>query len=256
MAVEEYRQISSLKQNLPRAIRLWGWLRCLYGKTQERLPNYDAFTYAEWRDVFFTSTHPKGEAIPQLHDLNCNCAKTLAEWLFNPKIGIDEAEWKQSLASHVGIDEGKLNEILQQRLFGVTRRSLQADFGILAELGWLVYQNQKYYRVDEFPLYPSNNSDDINIAKINVRELNFLQEDLSAIAQNHSQQINGIQRFFVHLDYVIAKSTIDLVENWQWELKEQGTLWFYRELLHIYQATGTDLLTEEFARSLEELEKL
>jgi CRISPR-associated protein (TIGR03985 family) len=210
----------SLKQNLPRAIRLWGWLRCLYGKTQERLPNYDAFTYAEWRDVFFTSTHPKGEAIPQLHDINCNCAKTLAQWLFNPKTGIVEGEWKKTLVSHVGIDEGKLNEILQQRLFGVTRRSLQADFGILAELGWLVYQNQKYYRVDEFPLYPSNNSDRINIAKINVSELNFLQEDLSAIAQNHSQQINGIQRFFVHLDYVIAKSTIDLVENWQWELKE------------------------------------
>jgi (p)ppGpp synthase/HD superfamily hydrolase len=37
---------------------------------------------------------------------------------------------------------------------------------------------------------------------------------------------------------------------------KEGTLWFYGELLHIYQATGTDLLTEEFARSLEELEKL
>nr|WP_242055676.1 MULTISPECIES: HD domain-containing protein [Nostocales] len=36
---------------------------------------------------------------------------------------------------------------------------------------------------------------------------------------------------------------------------KEGTLWFYRELLHIYQATGTDSLTEEFARSLEELKQ-
>jgi hypothetical protein len=60
----------SLKQNLPRAIRLWGWLRCLYGETRERLPLDDAFTYAEWRDAFFTSTHPKAETVPELHDVN------------------------------------------------------------------------------------------------------------------------------------------------------------------------------------------
>jgi (p)ppGpp synthase/HD superfamily hydrolase len=36
---------------------------------------------------------------------------------------------------------------------------------------------------------------------------------------------------------------------------KEGTLWYYRELLQIYQSTGSDLLAEEFARSLKELEE-
>jgi CRISPR-associated protein (TIGR03985 family) len=212
----------SLKQNLPRAIRLWVWLRSLYGETQERLPLEDGFTYAEWRDSFFLPSHPKGEEIPERHDVSCNCANIIAEWLFHPKLGINAIAWKNTLASHVGMVAKELDEILQQRLFGVTRRTLQGDLQILVELGWLKYTNRQYYRVAEFPFYPVNNSDEKNPGKL-LAYNHFLQEDLSAIAQNHSQQINGVQRFFVHLDYVIPKSTIDVVENWQWELKEIWT---------------------------------
>ncbi|MDJ0796790.1 MAG: TIGR03985 family CRISPR-associated protein [Calothrix sp. MO_167.B12] len=209
----------SLKQNLPRAIRLWIWLLSLYGDSGERLPLEDGFTYAQWRDRFFLSSHPKDEAIPQLHDVNCNCAKLTAEWLFHSRFGIAEAEWKNTLTSHVGMVARELDEILQQRLFGVTRRSLQADLQILVDLGWLVYTNRKYYRVREFPVYPINNSDDKNSVRLLAYE-NFMQEDLRAIAQNNSDKINGVQRFFIHLDYVIPKITIDMVENWQWKLKE------------------------------------
>ncbi len=35
-----------------------------------------------------------------------------------------------------------------------------------------------------------------------------------------------------------------------------GTLWFYQELLQVYRSTGSDWLTQEFYRLLEELEKL
>jgi CRISPR-associated protein (TIGR03985 family) len=208
----------SLKQNLLRAIRLWVWLRSLYGE-QDHLVLDHTFTYAQWRDVFFTPTHPKGEAIPNLHDLNCACAKTAAQWLFNPKGDILETEWKKSVISHTGIDKSDLDKLLQKRLFGVTRRSLNKDLETLADIKWLVYENEKYHRVDELPSRPVSTDEKPNTAA-NAYQLNFLHEDLSAIAQNHSQQINGIQRFFVHLDYVIPKSTIDLVENWQWELKE------------------------------------
>ena len=219
----------SLKQNLLRAIRLSSLLRILYPEKQEQLSLDDGFSYAEWRDGFFTSSHPKGEAIPALHDGNCPCAKTAAEWLFNPKTGISEAEWKKSLLSHAGIDKTKLNELLQQRLFGVTRRCMQGEFKTLAELGWLKYVNQKYYLVSEFPMRPVSSSDKLNTARLQAYELGFLPDDISAmplatifdgIAENHSVKINGIQRFFVHLDYVIPKNTIDSVENWQWELKE------------------------------------
>ncbi len=215
----------SLKQNLLRPIRLWVWLRSLYGEPTERvaLDLNEGFTYAQWRDSFFTSTHTKGEEVPKHHDVHCLCAKTTADWLFNSQTGIIETEWKKSLVSHAGIDELKLNELLQERLFGVTRRSLQADLETLKDLGWVVYQNQKYYGVKEYPLRPVTGRETANIDKYGGYEFNFLHEDLVAIAENLSQEINGVQRFFVKLDYVIPKSTIDLVENWQWELKELWT---------------------------------
>ncbi|MBD2433785.1 MULTISPECIES: TIGR03985 family CRISPR-associated protein [Fischerella] len=211
----------SLKQNLQRAVRLWVWLSSLYG--ENRLALNDAFTYAQWRDVFFTSTHPKGETVPKLHDENCPCAKTTAQWLFDPKIGISEIEWKKSVVFHAGINKSQLDELLKARLFGVTRRSLQADLETLAELGWLVYKNQKYDRVTELPLRPTTINNEVNIAKLGAYELNFLEEDLSAIAENHSQKINGVQRFFLKLDYVIPRSTIDLVEDWQYKLRQLWT---------------------------------
>ncbi|BAY21109.1 hypothetical protein NIES2100_08540 [Calothrix sp. NIES-2100] len=230
----------SLKQNLLRAIRLWVWLRSLYGETSDRLLLDDSFTFAGWRDAFFTPTHPKGEGIPQLHDANCPCAKTTAEWLFNTKTGILESQWKRSLLAHLSISnsvedtkpsaaknpcslksESDLDELLQRRLFGVTRRSLQADLEILEELGWLKYQQQTYHRVNNLPSRPMTTNLAAASTKLHSDELNFLnQEDLAAIAQNLSQEICGIRRFFCQLDYVIPRTTIDSVDDWQHKLRE------------------------------------
>ncbi|MBD2516401.1 TIGR03985 family CRISPR-associated protein [Nostoc sp. FACHB-973] len=213
----------SLKQNLGRAIRLWVWLRSLYGDNQERVISENSFSYVDWRNAFFSATHPKGEEIPQIHDSHCPCVKTTAHWLFNEKTGIVSHQWQELLLAYTGITEFKLNEILNQRLFGVTRRSLQGDLEILAKLGWVLYKNEKYYRISEFPLRPITSRDEIYPSKLSAYELNFLHEDLVAIAQNHSQQINGIQRFFIGLDYVIPPTTLDLVDDWQYELRQIWT---------------------------------
>ncbi|MBH8561140.1 TIGR03985 family CRISPR-associated protein [Nostoc sp. CENA67] len=210
----------SLKQNLLRAIRLWVWLRSLYGENSERVILDDCFSYADWRNAFFSPTHPKGEEIPSKHDSHCLCAKTTAEWLFNEKTGIVPSQWQKSMLAHTGIDASALEKLLQQPLFGVTRRSLQSDLETLAKLGWLIYKNQKYYRVSEFPPRPVTLTNETNSSKLSAYELNFLHPDLVEIVQNHSQKINGIQRFFLQLDYVIPSSTIDLVSNWQYELRQ------------------------------------
>lgn len=55
----------SLKQNLPRALRLWVWLHILYGQERDKLELSESFSYADWRDTFFTVSHPKSEEIPQ-----------------------------------------------------------------------------------------------------------------------------------------------------------------------------------------------
>ncbi|MHC5939369.1 TIGR03985 family CRISPR-associated protein [Nostoc sp.] len=209
-----------LKQNLLRAIRLWVWLRSLYGDNQDRVVLDDSFSYADWRDAFFSPTHPKGEEIPLIHDSHCPCSKTTAQWLFNEKTGIVASQWQKSILAYTGIDASALDKLLQQRLFGVTRRSLQADLEILAQLGWLVYKYQKYYRVCEFPPRPITAKDDVTATKIGAYELNFMHEDLVAIAEYHSQKINGVQRFFLKLDYVIPHSTLDAVEDLECELRQ------------------------------------
>ncbi|WP_373529411.1 TIGR03985 family CRISPR-associated protein [Nostoc sp.] len=207
-----------LKQNLLRAIRLWVWLRSLYG--DNRLVLDDSFSYANWRDAFFSPTHPKGEKIPVVHDSDCPCTKTTSQWLFNEKTRIVASQWQKSILAYTGIDASALDKLLQQRLFGVTRRSLQADLEILAQLGWLVYKYQKYYRVCEFPPRPITAKYDISTTKISAYELNFMHEDLAAIAEYHSQKINGVQRFFLKLDYVIPHSTLDAVEDLECELRQ------------------------------------
>lgn len=210
----------SLKQNLSRAIRLWVWLRSLYGNSQERLVLNDSFTYAEWRDAFFTRSHPKGDIIPKPHDSLCPCSKTTSEWLFSKQTSITAREWKELMLAHTGIDLSLLEQQLQQRLFGITRRSLQGDLQTLADLGWLQYKTQKYHRVREFPPRPASSQDEVTPPQASAYELNFLQEDLVAIAETHAQKINGVQRFFLQLDYVIPRSTIDVVEDWLHKLKQ------------------------------------
>lgn len=210
----------SLKQNLGRAIRLWVWLRSLYGDNQERLVLPDAFTYAEWRNTFFSPSHTKGEQIPPLHDPHCPCAKITKEWLFNEKTGIVSHQWQELLLTHTGISASNLDALLNRRLFGVTRRSLQGDLETLAELGWLSYKNEKYRRVQDFPTRPVTFQDKPDPSKLSAYELNFLHEDLVAIAENHAHKINGVQRFFLKVDYVIPRITLDLVDDWQYQLRQ------------------------------------
>ncbi|MBC6434186.1 TIGR03985 family CRISPR-associated protein [Nostoc sp. HG1] len=217
-----------LKQNLLRAIRLWVWLRSLYGSegaslygdNQHRLILDDSFSYADWRNLFFSHTHPKGEEIPPIHDSHCPCAKTVAEWLFSEKTGIVASHWQKLILAHTGMDESELNTLLQRRLFGVTRRSLQADLETLAQLGWLLYKYQKYYRVCEFPPHPITTRNEGTTTKVGAYELNFMHEDLVGFAENHSQKINGVQRFFLKVDYVIPRGTLDAVDDWQDQLRK------------------------------------
>lgn len=206
----------SLKQNLARAVRLWVWLRLLYGDASVRLRLNDTFTYAQWRDAFFSATHPKGEEIPQHSDLNCLCRKSAAEWLFKD---VEDLPWRQQISQHAGIEEQKLEEWLQKPLFALTRRMLCGDLQTLTEMQWLEYHHRQYCKVADYPRRPMASSE-VQNPKLAADDLNFLPPDLAAIASNFFQEINGIQRFFFHAEYVIPKETIDRVDDHQEKLKQ------------------------------------
>jgi hypothetical protein len=90
----------SLKQNLLRAIRLWVWLHTIYGNKAVRLDLPNEWSYSDWRNLFFSKTHPQGEQIPGMHDANCACAKTVREWLFTSATGITLDTWIKAIKSH------------------------------------------------------------------------------------------------------------------------------------------------------------
>lgn len=126
--------LGPLNQSLPRALRQWAILRFM-----PALP--PTFSYAEWKAAFFSASHPKGEEIPPIHDPDCPCARHLWFWL--EKAGVDEAEWRSPLEAQ-GIAPRQIEEMLEERLFGVTRRSLAEDFKILAKRGLLRQVGRKY----------------------------------------------------------------------------------------------------------------
>jgi CRISPR-associated protein (TIGR03985 family) len=207
---------NSLKQNLLRAIRLWVWLRFLYSDPDQwsyhdRQTLSPVFSFSDWRNSFFTTSHPSGEGIPPLHDHRCPCAMTVADWLFDGATDISPDEWGRSLEEQDAAPE-QLDELLQTRLFGVTRRTLNEDLRILFKLGWVEKVGEKYTRVSEFPHRPQPKTD--RSAGV------ILQPDLAAIADNLSQVLNGHQRFFLHVEYIVPTAATDRVDDWQAQLRQ------------------------------------
>jgi len=228
IALLQWLARGSLKQNLMRAMRLWVLLRFIYGKNAESTP----FTYANWRDAFFSSNHPKGEEIPALHDPKCACAKTTASVLFAPDTGIIESQWRAALQAHDPITD--LNELLAQRLFGVTRRSLNMDFQILVELGWLKRMNQKYYRIETFPNYPIEVIQDMDteVAQKLRQASQFLKSPLAQKARPYLQR--SYQTAMMLLDELDQEpiSSHDLVLR----LKNKGISIHHQTIVQILRA--------------------
>ncbi|MCT7993369.1 TIGR03985 family CRISPR-associated protein [Laspinema olomoucense] len=209
----------SLKKNFLKAVRLWVHLQLLYGESDSRLRMVHPFTYADWRDTFFTDSHPRGESIPPLHDGDCPCGRSAAWWLFDEVRGCSEWEWRESLAQTACIPDN-LEELLESRLFGLTRRSLAADLTTLAELGCLKKGHRSQYeKVQNWPRGMIACSPAFTPSERAIT-YNFLQPDLAAIADNLSQELGGYPRFFLQVEYVVPKTTLDAIDDLQEELKQ------------------------------------
>ncbi|MEQ8469145.1 TIGR03985 family CRISPR-associated protein [Coleofasciculus sp. E1-EBD-02] len=205
----------SLKQNLARAVRLWVWLRLLYGQEGERLELPEPFTYAKWRDVFFTESHPKGEKVLYHADSRCPCRKTAASWLFAEGTGVEKPTWIRMIVRHTDWRRDAVEDWLNQPLFSLTRRMLAGDLQALTQLGWLRYRGRRYWRVQRFPSFSMVTSN-----QGSAEDYSFLPPDLGLMAWNHRQQVNGVQRFFLHVDYVVPRRLLDKVEDLQDQLKQ------------------------------------
>jgi len=221
----------SLKQNLLQAIRLWVWLHLLYGKTSVRLNLPDPFSYADWRSLFFTDSHPVTDHTPTPHDADCPCAKVTADWLFDPDFNptAEPESWgaaqirlfEQALQTHDAVPPNLPQLLETTRLFAVTGRTLRNDLKILVDIHWLQSVGQKYRRVSQFPDRPFNLPDAPQSA-LSVGMISDLltQPDLATLAANLAQPLNNYQRFFIHTEYVVAMQHLDAVDDWHLYLRD------------------------------------
>ncbi|MEA5596731.1 TIGR03985 family CRISPR-associated protein [Rivularia sp. UHCC 0363] len=199
------------------------------------------------------------DIIPSLHCINelnttfqkdqCFCAIKLKQWLFELNLKVDEKQWSESFKKYYFIQDDELKQILltgiikhsyqnsqhndnslntnnqfskslpDGRLFAVTSRNLKDnDFQSLIRLGCLKSKKIKnqdiYIKVDKFPELFLN-----HLGNEAIQTEQFTHEELSAFSNSLSQPINGIQRFFIHAEYIVHPRLYDRVEQLQQELK-------------------------------------
>lgn len=240
----------SLRQNLPKAVRLWVILRSHYGHETDPLLLQlgETFTYSNWSQKFFTETdrYHKDYTIPTNHDPQCPCAQTISHWLFDSDLGVDREEWQQSFLKLYPMSQQDLQRLLsagiipetkkgskqkclpEGRLFAVTSKNLQYDFNALVEMGWLrvqkVSQGQStrlktlYSRVKELPNFaitPNNIGSDLEMGVSNV-----ILNDLADFFEDFGRSINGEQRFFLDIEYIVRRQLSQQINGIRKQLKE------------------------------------
>ena len=231
---------SYLHNSFQKALRLWVILRSLYGDiASEQTVSLDkSFSVKAWSKQFFTDTQDyhcdREKATPIHHDPDCPCAKTTANWLFDPYYGIIPNQWKAEFAKECAIatpqeveqillygSSAKKTPLIEGRLFVVTGRTLQNDFESLVKNGWLKdvssqegKRGKEYQKVTAFPELFSLKEPDA------IAPSNFIPiEEIVSLAETFGQKINGVQRFFLDIEYIVPRQLSDRIEELQQQLK-------------------------------------
>ena len=238
--LQELLEHISLKYNFQKAVRLWVILRSIYGDVASaHTVNLDkSFSVKAWSKQFFTDTTSyhcdRDKALPLHGDPACPCTKTIADWLFAPCYGIAPQKWKAEFIKEYAIAEPQeldrlllygssptKNPLIDGRLFVVTGKTLENDFDSLAKSSWLQEippqegkRGKEYQKVNTFPkLLDLEDSEAIAPS-------NFIPiEEIVSLAETFGQGINGIQRFFLDVDYIVPRQLSEHIEALQQQLK-------------------------------------
>jgi CRISPR-associated protein (TIGR03985 family) len=213
----------SLKQNLAKGVRLWVILRSIYGEDLDEvnLNLGQKFTYPDWRDRFFSDPkeyHLDRDRQPSFHE-PCRCTQSLNQWLFDSDLSLNSETWKQAFLQVQPMTEKALEEFLdsESRLFGTTGKNLQHHFQTLVDRHFLIKEQENFYKVEELPVLLETKQSS-SLVTSNLTE-QFIQTELGEIADYFSEPINGIQRFFFYVEYIISAKLSEQIQNLQIQLK-------------------------------------
>ncbi|BFM40052.1 TIGR03985 family CRISPR-associated protein [Synechocystis sp. LKSZ1] len=214
-----------LKQNLPKAFRLWIILDYLYG--DHHLDLEALFSFNQWLEQFFPGFEQvhKTDAIHRIknHHPHCRCQRSIQDWLddyFQPEA---LSQWKQHfLQRYPGFTPEQLDNLLNHKpLFAVSRKSLWNDFERLCDQGYLRNstahrnnRNERYYQKINPPPFIDPP------AEVGVSALgNLVINDLADFLQDFGEKIRGEQRFFLDLEYIIHHRLSPHIEQLRQSLK-------------------------------------
>ena len=159
-------------------------------------------------------------------------------WVYDPACGQTEAQWRKSLQKRYKLTRPELDKFARtvrhpqrerhkNRPFAVSRKSLKKDLNTLVELGWLTVdtennpdsKGEKYRKVDRFPTLAVSGRQSIDIRETTGLTGEFVQSDLVEFFENFAQPINNVQRFFLHVEYIIPSQLYGRVNRLQTKLK-------------------------------------
>lgn len=127
---------------------------------------------------------------------------------------MNEQQWRQGFVKRYGI----LNIDSSLSPFQVDDRTLRNDFATLEKLGWLQSSGtggqRRYRKVSDFPDLPWV------VPPAELTSTHFILNDLASVVDHFPQPINGIQRFFLDVEYIISQSVSRQVDRLLQSLKQ------------------------------------
>ncbi|HIK29868.1 MAG TPA: TIGR03985 family CRISPR-associated protein [Oscillatoriales cyanobacterium M59_W2019_021] len=155
-----------------------------------------------------------------------------AEWVYNPASGRTPLQWRNKLKQRYKLSAkdfkplGRMvrypeRELHKNRPFAASRKTLKKDLKILVELGWLTVETEgeKYRKVARFPTLAISDRHAIEIRDNSGLTGEFVQSDLADFFEHFAQPINHVQRFFLHVEYIIPNQLYSQVYALQTQLK-------------------------------------
>ena len=206
-------QIRYCLQQLQRAIRPWIIKESLYNRDSDLFINVEqeasingftssevgSFNFAHWRNAFLLK-------FPEVKN------KTFRELLLFEESIEQENDWQTQLKIRYNLDDSLIQTLINSKIFNVSRRTLSNDFKRLSQLQspYLIEIDSRmgYKRIDldrrtDTKAEANNNSSD---------SLNVLEVELRNIAEQLGN-VEGVQRFFIHTEYIVKGEAQDLVGN-------------------------------------------
>ena len=203
-------QIEYCIQQLQRALRPWIIKESVYNTDSELYINVEqealkrsftsevgVFSFAHWRNAFLLR-------FPSIKD------KTLEELLFFEESIEQQNKWLAKLKVRYNLDHNLIQALIDSEIFNVSRRTLSNDFKRLSQLKspylTAIDPRKGYKKVD----LDRRTDTDVETNNASSNLLSVLEVELQSIAEQIGH-INGVQRFFVHTEYIVQGKAQDNV---------------------------------------------